>query len=424
LIQDPLDHKRPPLLPGAAFAFGALLGIAAAMLGGCASVQAGLDKPGTVEMQVGSAPVEQQGAAEKPASGGPQLRVLLRRGQQGLKLSAPGGLSLRDSETHAALTDVGASVRGRLEAHGDTLYLGDKALAQEVEVVSLGEAIKVAGRSYAGRILLRASGSQVYLINEISLEGYLKGVLPSEVPANWPLEALKAQAVAARSYAAWRASATRQAGPSAFDLDDSVASQAYQGLEKQDPRTDRAVDACAGEILSYRGKIAECFFHSNSGGHTAGADEAWGGEAPAYLAGVLDSWSEDQQHYAWSGSLSAAQVEARLTRAGLWPGGIIDEIAPRDASESGRWTQVRLIGGSVDKTVKAAAFRTALGADLLRSTHFKIHRRGDDWAFDGLGWGHGVGLAQEGAKAQAEAGRNYRAILDFYYPGTHWSRLR
>jgi stage II sporulation protein D len=406
--------KKRPSLPGTAFLFFSLAA-------GCASI-APREKPEVVEVQLGVQPSEM---ASKPAPkpGGPLLRVLLRRGLQGLKLSAPGGLALLDVDSAARLASIGASAKGRLEARGNRLYLGDRAIGEQAEVHSDEGGLRVAGRTYAGRILLRAIGGQVYLINEVPLQDYLKGVLPSEVPASWPLEALKAQVVAARSYALWRAGETRKAGAVPFDLDDSVASQAYQGRGKQEARTDQAVDQCAGEVLAYRGKIAECFFHSNSGGHTAGSDEVWGGEAPAYLAGVLDSWSEDQPHYAWNASLSGGEVEQRLARAGLWTG-LLDEIVPKASTDSGRWAQMRLIGSGADKTVKASAFRNALGADVLRSTNFKVRKRGDEWVFEGLGWGHGVGLSQEGAKAMAEAGKSYRSILDYYYPGTRWARLR
>jgi stage II sporulation protein D len=117
-------------------------------------------------------------------------------------------------------------------------------------------------------------------------------------------------------------------------------------------------------------------------------------------------------------------VEARLFKAKLWPGGVLEELVPRDRSESDRWVSIRLIGNGRETIIKATALRTALGADVLRSTNFRVHPRGQDLTFDGLGWGHGVGLAQEGAKAMAEAGKSYRAILDLYYPGTHWAKLK
>jgi stage II sporulation protein D len=410
-----ITQKRPSLRTGAAFLF--------LLAAGCASVEP-YEKAELVQVLVGTQPAEAETPAKVAETGGPKLRVLLRRGQQGLKLSAPGGLALYDSQDGHALVAIGAAGRGRLEASGESLRMGDRALGTEAEVRADTQGLKVAGRRYGGRVLLRASGGQVLLINEISLQDYLKGVLPSEVPATWPLEALKAQALAARSYAVWRASETRKSGNGSFDLDDSVSSQAYQGLEKQDPRTDQAVDATNGEILAFQGKIAECFFHSNSGGHTAGSDEAWGGKSsPAYLNGVMDIWSEDQKHYAWSATLELEQVETRLNKAGLFSG-LLEEVVPKEQTDSGRWELVRLIGSNGEKLIKATAFRSALGADILRSTNFRVRRHGSSIIFDGLGWGHGVGLAQEGAKAMAEAGRGYRNILSFYYPGTRWARLK
>jgi stage II sporulation protein D len=103
---------------------------------------------------------------------------------------------------------------------------------------------------------------------------------------------------------------------------------------------------------------------------------------------------------------------------------MLDELVPRDSSDSGRWEELRLFGSEGEKLIKANAFRSAVGADVIRSTHFRVRKQGQSLRFEGLGWGHGVGLAQEGAKAMAEAGRDYRNILDHYYPGTRWARLK
>ena len=306
-------------------------------------------------MQVGHAVAE----AAAPNLAPPQksrelLRVLLRRGQQGLKLSASSGMSLHEPKHGQTLASISVESKGRLYAEAGVMKMGGKPLGEEVEVRADEGPLRIAGRSYAGRILLHATGEQLLLVNEVSLEDYLKGVLPGEVPGSWPIEALKAQAVAARSYAVWRVSETRRAGASAFDLDDSVSSQVYQGLAAHAERSDQAVDACAHEVLSFNGKIAQCFFHSNSGGHTAGSDEAWASaHAPGYLAGVEDPWSEDQKHYAWSVTLPLHSVEERLIKAKLWPGGVLEEVVPRERSDSGRWVSIRLFGNGQDKTIKA-----------------------------------------------------------------------
>lgn len=408
--------KRPLRKLGAAFAF--------ALLAGCAGPGV-VREDNVVELRLGSTrPDSAPATAEGDAPlNGPALRVLLRKSKQGLKLAAAGGLRLR-REDGTLMAQLAPQGRARLGVQGRYLSMNDKSLGQEQAVVSAlkgGEDVRVAGRRYRGRLLLRAYQGQLLLINVVGSEDYLQGVLPSEVPASWPLEALKAQAVAARTFAYTKAQKS-EALP--YDLDDSTASQVYGGMEGERPRPSEAVEATRGLVLTWRNALAETFFHSNSGGHTADASEVWGGKAPAYLLGVMDSDSEDQQHYAWNTVIPREQAEKALVRAGLWKG-FLEDVVGRERSDSGRWASVELLGrGSDRKVIKGSAFRTALGGDRLRSTNFRVHLRGDDLIFDGLGWGHGVGMAQEGAFALARDGHNFRAILDHYYPGTRLARTR
>jgi stage II sporulation protein D len=118
------------------------------------------------------------------------------------------------------------------------------------------------------------------------------------------------------------------------------------------------------------------------------------------------------------------EVQRKLEAAGLWKG-FLAGVAGHERSDSGRWISVELSGpdGS-SRLVSANAFRMALGADHLRSTNFKVRQRGDDLVFEGLGWGHGVGLSQEGARVLALQGRDYRGILEHYYPGTRMAQLK
>jgi stage II sporulation protein D len=363
-------------------------------------------------------------AAGLPALDGPPLRVLLRRGSEGLKVAAPGGLRLcgLDGKTLAELSPrgrAGLSARaGRLAMDGSSLGVSE-ALVLPVE---RDEIVRVGGRRYRGRMALLAKGSSLALVNIVGLEDYLRGVLPSEVAASGPPEALKAQAVAARSFAVTQMQASAS---KTWDLDNSADSQVYRGQEEETEATDRAVQATRGIVLAWRDAVAHTFFHSNSGGHTAGADEVWGGPVPPlYLQGVMDTWSEDQGHYRWSATMGREAVERRLEKAGLWSG-FLEDVVARDRSDSERWTRVELLGhqGQI-RTISANDFRKVLGPDLLRSTRFTVRLRGDEFQFDGLGWGHGVGLSQEGAFAMARAGRDYRGILDFYYPGTRRATLQ
>lgn len=407
---------RTPRTLSAAFAV--CLGLA---LGACAP-RSELRSPGTVHVLLGaSEALPEASRTQGPAMDGPAIRVLLRRSAQGLKISAPGGLRLRSPEDGRVLAELPAQGKARLGAQGSRLGYNGRALGLRfalVEPLRSGEAVRVAGRRYRGRLGLLAEGSQLLLLNVVGLEDYLRGVLPSEIPSDWPLEAQKAQAVAARSFALARLSKAKQP----WDVDDSVSSQVYKGLDAERPRSNQAVSETRGLVLTYAGSVIEAFFHSNSGGHTADVAEVWGGKL-RYLQGVLDSDSEDQKHYAWSAVVPREQAERALQRAGLWQG-YLEDVVGRELSDSGRWLSVELLGSSDRRLIKAQAFRQALGVDRLRSTRFKVRLRGDDLVFDGLGWGHGVGLSQEGAYAQALDGWKFRRILQHYYPGTSLSMAK
>jgi len=362
--------------------------------------------------------------ADRAETDGPFLRVLLKVGGRSLKISAMGGLRLCTADG-AVLADIPSAGHahlgaqsGRLVVNGEVL---DEAQAQILPLTSEDE-VQVSGRSYRGRLLLQAGGSTLALVNLVGLEDYLRGVLPSEVSPRGPAEALKAQAVAARSFALVQ---MRNSAAKAWDLDNSADSQVYGARDVETPATDAAIRSTRGEILVWHGAVASTFFHSNSGGFTADAAEVWkGANSPSYLLGVLDTWSENQRHYTWSLMMPAQEAEIRLQTAKLWSGHLAD-IIPGGRSDSERWTKIELLDGLGRRvTISANDFRRALGADRLRSTRFHVELQGKVFVFQGQGWGHGVGLAQEGAFAMAHSGKDYRSILSFYYPGTDLATLK
>ena len=349
------------------------------------------------------------------------LKVLLRRGSNGLKLSAHSGLRLVDPATSRELIRFTPPERAQLLAAGSRLVAGGRKLdVREAMLAPIDpdEQLSVGGTRYRGQIFIKANGESLLLVNEVSLDQYLYGVLPSEIGASWPRESLKAQAVAARTYALFRAS---QVESTLYDLDDSTRSQVYLGTSKEEASTNAAVDSTSGLVLAYDGKPAETFFHANCGGHTADVATVWGGQS-AYLRGVEDSFCEEGKHYLWRTELDHEVVLKRLNAAGFSVRDF-DSVETDERDRSGRCTTVVLKGSEPLLKLKATAFRTALGADVLRSTNFKALRHGETHVFEGRGWGHGIGLCQEGAKGMATAGYSWRDILNFYFPGTKVRRL-
>ena len=222
-------------------------------------------------------------------------------------------------------------------------------------LASSGGPLAVAGKRYRGRIdVSLSSKKKLLVVNALGLEAYLQGVVPREMPSDWPEEALKAQAVAARSYAL----ASRKPG-GAFDVYGDERSQVYAGIAAEDPRTSAAVQATKGEVLRYEGQIATTFFSSSSGGRTADATEVLSKELP-YIVSTPDPYDKVSPWHTWG---PVAVGAAKLAKGLGVRGPIADlRLGPR---RNGRVRSVAVTGGTGEQTVSGATVRFAAG---LRST--------------------------------------------------------
>jgi stage II sporulation protein D len=210
---------------------------------------------------------------------------------------------------------------------------------------------------YRGRMVLERDGSAVLAVNHVSLEHYLYGVVPAEMPASWPAEALKAQAVVARSYAL-----TSRASGGLFDVYADVRSQVYRGVLAEVDSTTEAVRATRGRVVTVGGEIAQTFFFSTSGGRTASNEEGFGGSPLAYLRSVEDPHDDLSPVHTWSVHFTEREARRRL---GSMTAGRLQAIEVATRTPSGRAATVLVRGTEGDRTVSAASVRTALG---LRST--------------------------------------------------------
>jgi SpoIID/LytB domain protein len=214
-------------------------------------------------------------------------------------------------------------------------------------------------RPYRGSLVLTSDGKQVTVVNNIGLEQYLYGVVPSEMPHDWHPEALKAQAVVARSYAL----AVRKTG-GAFDLYPDTRSQVYRGIEGEYAESNAAVDASAGQVLLYGGKVAVTYFYSTSGGRTAAIDDVWNSQPVPYLVSVADPYDSISPHHDWGPlAFTAAGLKAKLNV----PGKLLDIRTNVNASQ--RATSIVALGTAGEVTVSGAEVRELLG---LRSTWFRV----------------------------------------------------
>lgn len=287
------------------------------------------------------------------------------------------------------------------------LYVDGVGVGSRLLLEADGSFMRVNGNRYRGAIRLVAQDDLIQVVNILDMESYLRGVVPSEMSASWPMEALKAQAVAARSYTLVSLDPT-----AAYDLCATVDCQVYRGVEVEHPRTDTAVAATAGVVVTYGGAAARTYYHADSGGMIASSLEVWGSALP-YLVARADAVTTTP-HRSWVVTLNAAQVTASMDAAGL-PVGAVQGVRVVRLSESGRVLELEVSGSAGSRIVRGTQLTNMARSWGLKSTRFAVQRgltvRGD-------GWGHGVGMSQYGARALALAGQDFGRILAYFYPTT------
>jgi len=247
------------------------------------------------------------------------------------------------------------------------------------------------------------------VVNQIELEEYVCGVLAGEISPSWPLEALKAMAVCARTFAAEKVMANFN---NYYHLTSGVRDQIYRPGFWQNESFARAVTETQGEVLTYAENLAQVYYCASSGGYTASSASVWGSDFP-YLKASTDPYSTDDPYNSWTLVLSSAKFLRALNLSGTLKN---VEVLSRD--ESNRVQDLKISLQSKDYKTTGKKLRDALGSDRLRSTFFEVRMENEMVIFTGSGWGHGVGLSQWGAKKMAEQGYTYDQILKFYFPGT------
>lgn len=266
----------------------------------------------------------------------------------------------------------------------------------------------------------------LFLINELPLEEYLRGVVPAEMFPNWKMEALKSQAILARTYTL----ATRGGRHQGFDLCDSSHCQAYLGLNHEHERTTLAVRQTSEQILQVAGRPARIFYHSTCGGSTAPPDSVFqlqdrlGLPAPQAVSDQAGSaiLCSNSPHFHWEFQLDKAPFQRFLQSLaqGNPDPGRITKIRILERDLSGRVNVLEMIGTRSSFQVSGHEFRTRFvgrfGPESLKSTLFHLSVEKGRIVLRGRGFGHGVGLCQWGAEALAQRGYDHRHILQHYYP--------
>lgn len=271
---------------------------------------------------------------------------------------------------------------------------------------------------YAGDFVAVKNSTGVQIVNLIDAEDYIKGVVPSEVLFSWPMETLKAQAVAARTYAWWSVVNARKKVAD-YDMDDTVKYQAYLGTGVRNEATDTATDQTSRQVLKHQGEIIKAYFSADSGGFTESAKATFD-EDLGYCQAKAELYDVTQTKTAWTKAFDAATLKSKLVGAGLIPSAVVIKQASVDAksrNSSGRVDQLSVLGTN-GKTylVNGAKFRYATG---IRSTFFEVKNEGGQITLTGKGYGHGVGMAQIGALEYVrQLNWTYDQVLKFYYTDT------
>jgi stage II sporulation protein D len=320
------------------------------------------------------------------------------------------------TSTPAILSDENGAKVGELQLQkgviaqvsNDEIKVGDIKVAQLWVKPQQGGYIWIGDRWYRGAVQVISMGKQLIAINHVDLEQYLYSVLGAEMSPTFPAEALKAQAVAARTYALYR---SQSASQKLFDVDSTQTSQVYRGLSSEANTTQAAVNATVGQIVLYQSKPILAVFHSASGGHTENVEDIWSNRVP-YLRGVPD-YDLGTPGYEWSKTFTNSELSQSLKINN------IKAIAPDRLTPFGSVVSLKVLGDT-EKTLTGSQVRTTL---KLRSLRFTITPTPDGFVFNGRGYGHALGLSQWGAYNLAQQGMKYSSILAHYYRGVELGKV-
>jgi stage II sporulation protein D len=351
--------------------------------------------------------------------------LLLARVEEAGPLTARADISAGDSDElneairHPGVVSALPSGTSRFTCRDGAARVNGEPERASILRVSSASGTQVLGRSLRGGVELRCGTAGWTVINELPVEEYLAAVLGGEMSPSFPLEALKAQAIAARTYALQKKLEARAQGR-ACHLGATALSQVYKGLESEDPRTREAVLATRGQILSQGMVPVEAYFHASCGGRTEAGLSALGRDLP-YLKSVSCPCGGHSPLAHWKLALSRDELSEALRR--IAPGLHLKGIKVSQRTSSGRVRTVVLETDHAPISLTAVEFRKAVGYTRLPSLWFDVDADGSQITFAGRGAGHGAGLCQWGARIQAEHGSDYRQILSYYYPGTEIRQL-
>jgi stage II sporulation protein D len=361
-------------------------------------------------------------APATPAAALPPMRIALADRLQHVEIGAADLVTVRDPATVGVVASLAGPRIVRVVPAGPGLDVvgarrtDARALRFEVRRGPL----RVGARDYVGALEIWRQAEGLLLVNEVAMEEYVAGTVRGEASERWPLEALRALAVVARTYAVFHQS--RNAGK-VFHLVSGNQDQNFAGLALEGSPAREAARTTAGQVLTWQGRVFPTFYHSDSGGFTEAPQSVFSGDGIPPLEGVRDEFSMESPNYTWTVTIPLAVIGERLRRGGI-DVGQVTRLTVLERSPSFRVARMTVEHSRGAATLRGADFRRLIGYDALKSTLFVPVPHNGAVRFEGRGWGHGVGLSQFGAKGMADRGYAYPQILDHYYPGTSLTTVR
>ena len=383
---------------------------------------------------------------------GPEIRIGIMEGQWEVDFRVGSDFLVKEQGEVVAEGKKGELVEAKKSDNGWQLSWGDNNLSfsnpiqikpkeyEPIEVYNVGHGVgyywaSKEHRQFRGELELKPKSAGLTVINLVQLEEYLLAVVPSEMPASWPKEALKAQAVAARSYTLNNLGKHSRDG---YDLCSTVHCAVYRGITREASGASQAIKETSGEVMTYEGRPINAVYSANSGGHTENSEDVWTYEVP-YLRGVstefedskfplppadLKEWLREMResysygdgytntsHYRWYREVPVDYLEARVGVKN------IKEVIPLERGEAGSVKRVLVVGKEEEREL-TNAIRSRLGE--IRSNRFWVQPQysGGEltgFLFYGSGWGHNVGMDQVAAAGMAQDDWSYTEILHHFY---------
>ena len=339
-----------------------------------------------------------------------ELRVAIKKDVATLKVG---------SSTLAVVKDSAGRQVGKLnpmsslsaKTKGNSIAIANRVNGTELTIEPTENGyVWIGDRWYRGKTRLIRQGNTITAINHVDLEHYLYSVVGAEAVSTWPIEALKAQAVAARSYALYKRNTEAN---SIYDVDTTVTTQVYKGLDTEYTTTHEAVNSTLGQIMTYNNEVILAAFHSSSGGYTENVEDVWSSPLP-YLRAVVD-YDQKAPVFEWQQIFPVSRIKTLV--AGI---GNIRGLQPVEMTPRGRVITMKVTGDRGSANLTGKEIRTALD---LRSTLFRMSTDGKNVRVSGRGFGHGLGMSQWGAYYLAQQGVDYHRILAHYYQNASLSKL-